>query len=143
MNPSDDKQIPEESQDIPETEAPEGTKVRFAYQHSPQYRAIHATGCLGGIAPHGEVFMYLFQEARPVPFEGQYTVGEERNLIDEEHFYSDDGIYAVREIEVGAFFSPETAITVGQWLQRRGMQALQAKQEMQGSLDDDTTDETE
>lgn len=55
-------------------ESPTTGKVKFVYEKSDRYVDIFATGVYGGIAPHGALEAYLFEESRPHPISETFEV---------------------------------------------------------------------
>jgi hypothetical protein len=97
----------------------EPTKVPFHYIKSNVFRVLHADGAVGSVTPGGLIFLGLYSERAPIPrlmtheITDAGQVGPER--VDER--ISKKGV--VREVEVGAMMSAETATQVIAWLQEK------------------------
>lgn len=95
------------------------TSVPFHYIKSNLFRVIHTDGAVGNIAPSGLIFVGLYSERSAIPqmmvhdVTGTGQVGPERPS----ERVGKTGI--VREVEVGATMSVETAITFVAWLQEK------------------------
>lgn len=89
-------------------------QISFHYLKSSSFRTIHVDGAHGGVTPRGDaIHLSLFSERFPIPVQvtnelehGQ--VGNELSRV------SREGI--VREVEVSAIMSIETAEKVANWL---------------------------
>ena len=93
--------------------------VPFYYIKSNYFRVLHTDGIVGHVTPSGLIFLGLYSERAAIPqimihdlTEGG-QVGPERV----EQRVGKNGI--VREIEVGATMSVETATSIIKWLQER------------------------
>jgi hypothetical protein len=95
------------------------TVVPFYYIKSNLFRVLHADGAIGNVTPSGLIFLGFYNERAALP---QVLVHEitESGQVGAEHpdeRVSKKGI--VREIEVGAIMSAETATSLVAWLQER------------------------
>jgi hypothetical protein len=93
--------------------------VSFHYIKSNLFRVLHTDGAIGGITPSGLIFVALYNERAPIP---QIMVHEitESGQVGTEH--QDERVGkkgVVREIEVGAMMSVETATSLVKWLQEK------------------------
>lgn len=93
--------------------------VPFHYIKSNQFRVVHTDGAIGNIAPSGLIFVGLYSERGAIP---QTMVHEltDTGQVGPEH--SDERIGKkgiVREVEVGAMMSAETATALITWLQEK------------------------
>ena len=91
-------------------------KVAFHYLKSTQFRVVHTDGAVGGITPSGYLHLALFSERAAIPQRVVQEVSSDGKLgaeIPDEGF-SRGGI--VRELEVDAVFSIETAKMVRDFL---------------------------
>lgn len=95
------------------------TTVQFHYIKSNSFRVLHADGAVGSITPAGLIFVGLYSERTPIPqmmmheITGAGQVGSER----EDERVGKKGV--VREVEVGAMMSAETAVALIVWLQEK------------------------
>jgi hypothetical protein len=95
------------------------TIIPFHYIKSNFFRVIHTDGALGNVTPSGLIFVGFYSERAAIP---QMMVHEitETGQIGAEH--QDERVTKkgiVREIEVGATMSVETAISFIAWLQEK------------------------
>lgn len=95
------------------------TVVPFHYIKSSLFRVLHTDGIIGNITPSGLIFLGLYSERTAIP---QVMVHEitDAGQVGPEH--PDERVGkkgVVREIEVGAVMSVETATSVIGWLQER------------------------
>jgi hypothetical protein len=93
--------------------------VPFHYIKSNLFRVLHADGIVGGPTPNGLIFLGFYSERAAIP---QITVHEitEGGQVGAERpdeRVSKKGI--VREVEIGATMSVETATSVITWLQEK------------------------
>jgi len=95
------------------------TSVPFHYIKSNLFRVIHTDGAVGNIAPSGLIFVGLYSERSAIPQMMVHDVTETGQVGPERlsERLSKNGI--VREVEVGATMSVETAITFVAWLQEK------------------------
>ncbi len=95
------------------------TVVPFHYIKSGFFRVLHTDGIIGSVTPNGLIFLGLYSERAAIP---QTMVHEitESGRVGAEHpdeRVGKKGI--VREVEVGATMSVETATSVIAWLQEK------------------------
>ncbi len=103
-------------------EAGESAKaVRFHMIKSPAFRTIHVDGVFGGPTPQGLFNLAFFSERAPIPTIMEHVVltedGRGRAKLGEEikaKRIARDGI--VREIEISAVMSVDTAEALMTWL---------------------------
>jgi hypothetical protein len=93
--------------------------VPFHYIKSNLFRVVHTDGAIGSITPAGLIFVGLYSERSAIP---QIMVHEvtETGQVGPEHQderVSKKGI--VREVEIGAMMSVDTANHLVTWLQER------------------------
>jgi len=95
------------------------TTVPFHYIKGNFFRVIHADGAIGSVTPAGLIFVSLYSERAAIP---QIMVHEitETGQVGSEHLeerVAKKGI--VREVEIGAMMSIETAASIVKWLQEK------------------------
>jgi hypothetical protein len=93
--------------------------VSFHYIKSNFFRVLHTDGAVGSITPGGLIFVGLYNERAAIP---QVMVHEitEAGQVGAEHQGERVGKKGVvREIEVGAMMSVETAKSLVTWLQEK------------------------
>ncbi len=93
--------------------------VQYHYIKSSQFRVLHADGIVGGPTPNGLIFLGLYSERSAIPQIMVHDITEAGQIGPER---IDDRIGKkgiVREVEVGAVMSIETASVVISWLQER------------------------
>jgi hypothetical protein len=95
------------------------TSVPFHYIKSNEFRVLHADGAIGNVTPSGLLFLGFYSERAALPQMMVHEVTEDGQVgierLDER--VGKKGI--VREIEVGAILSVETAVSLVAWLQER------------------------
>ncbi|MFC1675992.1 hypothetical protein ACFL3G_02885 [Planctomycetota bacterium] len=93
------------------------TSISFDYIKSNQFRVSHIDGIHGGVTPNGlAIQMALFSERAPIPKTETYKLSKARlgkriNSIEREA--------VIREVELEAIMSPDTAKRVIVWLQEK------------------------
>lgn len=80
------------------------------------FRVIHADGVWGGISPNANIHMSLYSERRPLPREVTYTFTDDGKL---EETGRDTRSGVVREIEMDAVMSLDTAVSIRDWLNEK------------------------
>lgn len=111
--------------------------VPFHYIKSNQFRVIHADGVLGNVTPSGLIFVSFYSERGAIPQMMVHEIsGGQVGAEQLEERVSKKGI--VREVEVGAAMSVETATSVITWLQEKIdlIQKLRKTAELEKSKDD-------
>ena len=95
------------------------TTVEFHYIKSNAFRVVHMDGAMGGITPAGLIFVSLYSERPAIPQTMVHELTEEGQIGAErtEERVGKKGV--VREIEIGAQMSVETAVNFVKWLQDR------------------------
>jgi hypothetical protein len=95
------------------------TVVPFHYIKSNLFRVVHTDGALGSVTPAGLIFVGLYSERAPIPQVMLHEVTEtgQIGIEHKDERVSKKGI--VREIEVGATMSVETATSFIAWLQEK------------------------
>jgi hypothetical protein len=106
-------------------------KLRYHYLKSQFFRTVHADGIFGGVTPRGLIQIAFFSERQPIPTAMVHTIssdgvdmGESRNLRE-----GREG--AIREVEVNAILSAETAERLQEWLGTHLALLRQAKAEIE------------
>jgi|SRR5712664_198872 hypothetical protein len=93
--------------------------VPFHYIKSNQFRVLHADGVVGSVTPVGLIFLGLYSERAAIP---QMMVHEltDAGQVGAEHLDERVGKKGiVREVEIGATMSIETATSIISWLQEK------------------------
>jgi hypothetical protein len=83
----------------------------------PLFREVHADGAFGGITPRGLIHFVLYAERVPIPREMVYDVQDDSLIEKPELRVSREGI--IRELQVGAYLSIDTAEALSKWLQQQ------------------------
>ncbi len=93
--------------------------VSFHYIKSGQFRVAHVDGAIGNLTPGGLIFVALYSERAAIPqmMVHEITEGGEIGPEHQEERLGKKGI--VREIEMGAVMSVETANAFIRWLQQQ------------------------
>jgi len=93
--------------------------VPFHYIKSNSFRVLHTDGVVGSVTPSGLIFLGLYSERAAIPQIMVHEVTEEGQVGSErpEERVGKQGI--VREVEIGATMSAETAATIISWLQEK------------------------
>jgi hypothetical protein len=83
--------------------------VRFHYRKAAFYRVMHIDGVVGGITPHGDLFLSLFNERLPLPDSVEQEIFPDGKLgpVVRSETKSHGGI--VREMETGIIIDQNTA----------------------------------
>jgi len=100
-------------------------KVRFEYPVNKDYRRLPITGVIGSVTPSGLVMANLFAENHRMPASQTATVQPDGQVqVD-----PDPATEAVleRELLMGLMMTPETALSVAQWLTNTANAALAAR----------------
>jgi hypothetical protein len=95
------------------------TSVPFHYIKSNLFRVIHTDGAVGNIAPSGLIFVGLYSERSAIPQMMVHEVTETGQVGPERLSERVGKSGIVREVEIGATMSVETAITFVAWLQEK------------------------
>jgi hypothetical protein len=95
------------------------TSVPFHYIKSNLFRVIHTDGAVGNIAPSGLIFVGLYSERSAIPQIMVHDLTEAGQVGPERTSERVGKTGIVREVEVGATMSVETAITFVAWLQEK------------------------
>jgi hypothetical protein len=91
--------------------------VEFHYIKSNLFRVTHTDGAMGGITPAGLIFVALYSERPAIPQKMVHEITEVGQVGQEcaDERVGKKGV--VREVEVGATMSVETATNFVKWLQ--------------------------
>jgi hypothetical protein len=122
---------------MPENVSPNA--VKFHYIKGNFFRVIHADGVIGGLTPHGGIFLSLYSERGAIPQVIEQSVNPDGTLGDEKKREGKDGL--VREVEVGVILNGRTAKGIGEWLLRQAeiLETIQPEnplgQELTSSVD--------
>lgn len=92
-------------------------KVAFNYIKSNSFRVAHVDGAIGHVTPAGLIFAGLYSERTAIPqvMVHQITEAGQVGAESASERLGKEGI--VREVEVGAMMSLETATALVTWLQ--------------------------
>jgi hypothetical protein len=95
------------------------TTVPFHYIKSNFFRVVHTDGAMGSVSPAGLIFVTLYSERVAIPQTMVHEITETGQVGPEhtEERVSRNGI--VREVEVGALMSVDTATHIVAWLQEK------------------------
>jgi hypothetical protein len=96
-----------------ENQPPE--RVTFNYIKSNLFRVIHVDGISGGVTPSSDIYINLYSERFSIPKKLVYELDSEGSL-DEVIEERDDLNSVIREIDVSAVMSLDTAKALVQWL---------------------------
>lgn len=93
--------------------------IPFNYIKSNSFRVLHVDGAIGSITPAGLIFVSLYSERNAIPqiMVHEITESGQVGIEHQEERVGKKGI--VREVEVGAMMSVETATALVAWLQER------------------------
>jgi hypothetical protein len=91
--------------------------VDFHYIKSNLFRVTHTDGAMGGVTPAGLIFVALYSERGAIPQKMVHEITEAGQVGPEcaDERVGKKGV--VREVEVGATMSVETATNFVKWLQ--------------------------
>jgi hypothetical protein len=93
--------------------------VPFHYIKSNLFRVLHADGVVGNVTPGGLIFVGFYSERQPIPQLMTHEITD-AGQVGAEHLeerVTKKGI--VREVEMGAMMSAETATAIIGWLQEK------------------------
>jgi len=95
------------------------TLVPFHYIKSNLFRVIHVDGAVGNVTPSGLIFVGFYNDRAAIPQMMVHEVSEAGQVGTEhrDERVTKQGI--VREVEVGAIMSVDTATSLIQWLQEK------------------------
>lgn len=96
---------------------PEQGRVIFNYVKSNFFRVIHVDGVAGGVTPSSDIYMNLYSERFSIPKKLVYELDSEGSLEREVLEDREDLDSVIREIDVSAVMSIETAKSLIEWLQ--------------------------
>ncbi len=98
---------PAEEDSVPED-------ITFHYIKSNFFRVIRVDGAYGGLSPHGDIHMAVYNQRQPIPVQTTNLITPDGKLGDESGKVAREGI--VREVEVDINCSPSVARTLAKWL---------------------------
>jgi hypothetical protein len=90
-------------------------RVTFNYIKSNFFRVIHVDGIEGGVTPSSDIYINLYSERFSIPKKRVYELDSEGSL-DEVVEERDDLNSVIREIDVSAVMSIDTAKALFEWL---------------------------
>jgi hypothetical protein len=90
--------------------------IKFHYLKSSHFRVVHVDGIFGGLSPRGEVTFALYSERFAIPQQTEQVLNPDGSLGKDvpEGRVGRDGV--VRELEVEAVMTTETARGLRDWL---------------------------
>jgi hypothetical protein len=91
-------------------------RIRFYYEKSRFYRVIHADGVHGGISPHLDIRMAIFNEGAPVPQSITNLINDDGTLGAEELNLREQQQGVFREVEADIIMNVEVAKLLFEWL---------------------------
>ncbi|HEY4261723.1 MAG TPA: hypothetical protein VGM98_16250 [Schlesneria sp.] len=101
---------------------------KIHYVKSAQFRVIHVDGMVGGVTPSGEgIELALFSERLPIP---KFTVNRitgEDGSYEEVDTIGREGV--IREVDINAIMSAETAEKLGTWLLEQAVTVRELREE--------------
>src|SRR4051794_33894026 len=90
------------------------SSVKFHYIKSNLFRVIHSEGAIGGLTPHREIFVSLFNERSALPKLIEFSLSPEGRIGGEISREGKEGI--VREVEIGIIMSADSAKQLAHFL---------------------------
>jgi len=93
------------------------TQVIFHYLKAAAFRTIHVDGAIGALTPQGGIHFALYSERPAIPQQVTYQVRPDGALGEQEAVVSRGGV--VRELEVDAIMTLDTAKSLRDWLSRK------------------------
>lgn len=88
--------------------------ITFHYIKSNFFRVIRVDGAYGGLSPHGDIHMAVYNQRQPIPVQTTNLITPDGKLGDESGKVAREGI--VREVEADINCSPHVARTIAKWL---------------------------
>jgi hypothetical protein len=90
-------------------------KLSFEYKISPTYTVYAINGAYGGITPHGEILMSVFNERTAIPQTETYQINEDGSLGEKpSDQVKKDSI--IRHVMFGLSMNPNVARSLAKWL---------------------------
>lgn len=108
-------------------------RVTFNYIKSNFFRVLHVDGVTGGVMPSSDIYMNLYSERFSIPKKLVYELDSEGSLAHEIVEERDDLDSVIREIDVSAVISIETAKELVEWLQSMIALAEGEEEEQEGN----------
>ena len=97
--------------------SPERQKtLNFDYLKSSSFRVIHVDGAHGGLSPRGGIQLALFNERIPIPKATTHELSKNGALGSELRDERVSRTAVIREVEIEALMSVETAESLVDWL---------------------------
>jgi len=119
-------------QEVPnENDSEDKTIIQFHHSKSPLFRTIHVDGVVGNVTPHLDIYMSLYNEREPLPKRTAYFVEKDGSLGEEARDFRESKEGFVRELEIGAVISVETAIAIRNWLDKAIRVALNITEDIE------------
>jgi hypothetical protein len=94
-------------------------KVTFFYKESTQHRVVHVDGAFGNVTPQGFIAVSFYSERAASLVEATHKLMDDGRTIDATPFEFTGKMGILRETDVTAVISPETAKNIVQWLLQR------------------------
>lgn len=95
------------------------TVVPFHYIKSNFFRVLHTDGIIGSVTPSGLIFLGLYSERSAIPQVMVHEIMETGQVGAERQDERQGKKGVVREVEIGATMSVETATSIIGWLQEK------------------------
>lgn len=110
----------------------EKRRIRFDYIKSNNFRVIHVDGVYGGLSPHGQIGISIWNERWPIPKQVTHKLKDDMNLGEEieEELIIRNAI--VREVEAYLVMDVQIAIVLRDWLDDKIKAIEKAQMEPQG-----------
>jgi hypothetical protein len=93
--------------------------ISFHYIKSNFFRVVHTDGALGNVTPSGNIFVSFYSERGPIPQIMTHEITESGQVGTEHQDERVGKKGIIREVEVGAMMSVETATSFVAWLQEK------------------------
>lgn len=109
------------------------SEVTFVYEDAEQVQTISATGALGGPSPDGaSVVANLYVERSSIPHHTTHQIDEQGQVDLSQTNEQVTRGEITREVQASLVMTPEHAMQLGQWLQRKAQQAMEQRKQNYG-----------
>ncbi|HEY3366833.1 MAG TPA: hypothetical protein VGK74_17410 [Symbiobacteriaceae bacterium] len=100
----------------------ERNRLRIKFVKHPAFRDVYVTGAHGGVSPGGDIYFVLHTDRRPLPEAEEVITDDAGHPVEVRQVYAGDE-QVVRELLVGISLTPDTALSLAQWLIGRAEEA--------------------
>jgi hypothetical protein len=91
-------------------------KITFKYRDASSFRALRASGVLGGPTPTGEIYMGFYTQRPPTPETTFLNLDQHGRAVGAEDMSGIEQDTLIREMEIGITLDLSTAVAIRTWL---------------------------